>query len=134
MLDKLGSNKLFAQVVKFTIVSIIATAIDYIVFFMLHEVFDNNILLSNIISFTVAIIFNYFASVNLVFNVKKSSQKKQFPIFVGLSLVGLLLNTATVYFTMDNLGIKPHILCKIIGTVIVIVFNFVTRKLYLEKK
>ena len=133
MIDKIKNNKLLMQIIKFVIVGGIATIIDYIIFFILHELLKVPTLPANVISFTVSVIYNYIASVKWVFDVKKEDPKKQFIIFLILSIIGLLINTAIVYVTIDLLHWYSMI-CKIIATGIVMVFNFITRKIFLEKK
>lgn len=130
--NNMKNNKLLIQIFKFIIVGGIATIIDYIIFFILHELLKLPTLPSNIISFSISVIYNYIASVKWVFDVKKDDPKKQFIIFIVLSIIGLLLNTAIVYVTVDIFK-WYSMLCKIIATGIVMVFNFITRKLLLEK-
>ena len=130
--NNMKNNKLLIQIFKFIIVGGIATIIDYIIFFILHELLKFPTLPSNIISFSISVIYNYIASVKWVFDVKKDDPKKQFIIFIILSIIGLLLNTAIVYVTVDIFK-WYSMLCKIIATGIVMVFNFITRKLLLEK-
>ena len=133
MIDKVKNNKLLMQIIKFVIVGGIATIIDYIIFFILHELLKVPTLPSNITSFTISVIYNYIASVKWVFDVKKDDPKKQFVIFLILSIIGLLINTAIVYVTIDILK-WYSLICKVIATGIVMVFNFITRKIFLEKK
>lgn len=133
MIDKIKNNKLLTQIIKFIIVGGIATIIDYIIFFVLHELLKLPTLPSNITSFTISVIYNYIASVKWVFDVKKDDPKKQFIIFLVLSIIGLLINTAIVYITIDILK-WYSLICKVIATGIVMVFNFITRKLFLEKR
>ena len=56
-----------------------------------------------------------------------------FIIFMILSIIGLLLNTLIVYVTIDVLH-WWSLLAKVIATGIVMVFNFITRKMFLEKR
>jgi putative flippase GtrA len=73
------------------------------------------------------------------------SRKKEFVIFVILSIIGLgvneiiLLVCSTIYTSSDTLsGFVGDTLwfaiSKIIATAIVMVYNFVSRKIFLEKK
>ena len=133
MINKLKNNKLLMQIIKFVIVGGIATIIDYIIFFLLHELLKVPTLPANVTSFTVSVIYNYIASVKWVFDVKKDDPKKQFFIFLILSIMGLLINTAIVYITIDILNWNS-LICKVLATGIVMVFNFITRKLFLEKR
>lgn len=133
MIGKIKNNKLLVQIIKFVIVGGIATIIDYIIFFLLHDLLKVPTLPSNITSFSVSVIYNYIASVKWVFDVKEDDPKKQFIVFIVLSIIGLLINTAIVYVTIDILKWWSMI-CKVIATAIVMVFNFITRKVFLEKK
>ena len=133
MIKKVKENKLLVQIIKFVIVGGIATVIDYIIFFVMHELLKIPTLPSNITSFTVSVIYNYIASVKWVFDVKKDDPKKQFIVFIVLSLIGLLINTIIVYVAIDVLKWWSMI-AKVLATGIVMVFNFITRKMFLEKK
>ena len=133
MIKKVKENKLLMQIIKFVIVGGIATIIDYVVFFILHEALKLPTLPSNITSFSVSVVYNYIASVKWVFDVKKDDPKKQFVVFIVLSLIGLLINTIIVYITIDILK-WWSIVAKVLATGIVMVFNFITRKMFLEKK
>lgn len=133
MLKKLKNNKLFIQIIKFVIVGGIATIIDYIIFFLLHELLGVDTLPANIISFSISVVYNYIASVKWVFDVKKDDPKKQFIVFIVLSIIGLIINTLIVYVTIDILN-WWSIIAKVVATAIVMIFNFITRKLFLEKR
>ena len=50
-----------------------------------------------------------------------------------LSVIGLGINELIMYVTVDLLIIN-YMLAKIGATAIVMVYNFITRKLFLEKK
>lgn len=63
-------KKLINQIAKFGVVGIIAALIDYILLFILTDVFKIYYMTSSIISFSVSLIFNYIASIKWVFNVE----------------------------------------------------------------
>lgn len=126
-------NKLIKQIIRFIIVGGIATIIDYIVFFLLHDYLRVNTLISNIISFTVSVIYNYIASINWVFEVNANlDKKKQFIVYIILSIIGLVINTGIVYLCVDILKMFS-LIGKMIATTIVMTYNFITRKMFLEK-
>ena len=132
MISKVKQNKLLMQIIKFIIVGGIATVIDYLIFFILHELLGINTIISNIISFTVSVIYNYIASVKWVFEVDESKDKKQqFIIFIVFSILGLLINTGIVYLCTDIIKLYS-LIGKVIATSIVMIFNFITRKIFLE--
>ena len=51
-------------------------------FYVLHELFHVPTLYSNIISFSVSVVYNYIASVKWVFDVKKTDPKNYLDRFL----------------------------------------------------
>lgn len=125
-------EKLFIQIIKFLIVGGIATLIDWLIYFVLYNYFNMEPLYANIISFSTSTVYNFFASIKFVFKVDERNKKRNFIIFVTFSLIGLLLSELIIYFLINKLNINK-MLAKIIATVFIMVFNFVTRKKFLEK-
>ena len=93
-------KKLIGQFMKFGIVGVIAFFIDYGVMIFLTEVFGVPYLISTTISFVVSVIFNYFASMRFVFKRKDDmSRRREFIIFVVLSVCGLAINDVLMWLT-----------------------------------
>lgn len=127
-------KKLMSQIIKFGIVGFICFGIDYSIMVGLTELAGINYLISSGISFSVSVIVNYILSITIVFNAKKDANKvKEFVVFVILSLIGLLLNQVIMWVSVDVIGIF-YMLAKIIATGIVMVYNFISRKLFIEEK
>lgn len=123
---------LLVQIFNFGIVGVIATIIDFLFLYIFRDVFYLPLVLSNTLSFCISVIFNYFASMMFVFDVDKSkSKKRNFLLFIIFSVIGLILNDIIVYVVTEMIGIY-YLLSKILATVIVMIFNFVTRKKFLE--
>ena len=125
-------KKLIAQFMKFGVVGVIAFIIDFGVMVFLTEVFAVPYLISTTIAFTVSVIFNYVASMRYVFVRKDDmSRRCEFIIFVLLSVIGLVLNDVFMWLLVDFFFIDYRI-SKIITTVLVAIWNFVSRKIFLE--
>lgn len=124
-------KKLINQILKFGVVGGIAFVIDYGILFLLAKVVGLNELISAAISFIISLTFNYFLSTKWVFEAKKQTPKEVI-IFVLLSVVGLGINEVLIYLGTKKLGIDVMII-KLFATAIVMVYNFITRKLILEK-
>lgn len=123
---------LIKQVLRFGIVGGLAFLIDFITLYICTDFLGIYYLISSFISFSVSTIFNYIASVNWVFNVnEKNSKSKNFVFFVVFSIIGLIINQIIMWFSVEIIGLY-YLLAKIISTVIVMIFNFITRKEFLE--
>lgn len=125
-------QKLLAQIMKFGVVGVIATVIDFGIMNLLHYGLGLNILIANTSGFIISLIFNYLASMKYVFAHKEGmSRRREFIIFVVLSVIGLALNDGIVLTLNAGLGLEANI-AKICATALVMVYNFVTRKIFLE--
>lgn len=125
-------KKLLAQFMKFGVVGVIAFVIDYGLLALLTELFGINYLVSATISFTASVVFNYVASMRYVFTHKEGmSRRREFVIFVVLSVIGLLINNGCMWAGVELLGVH-YLLTKIVATAIVMIWNFVTRKIFFD--
>lgn len=125
--------KIIKQLLKFGVVGGVAFIIDYSVLFICTEFLEIYYLLSSLISFSVSTVFNYIASTQWVFDVnQEKSKQKNFVLFIVFSVIGLGLNQLIMWFGVDILHVY-YMLVKIGATTIVMVFNFITRKMFLEK-
>ncbi len=125
-------KKLIAQFMKFGVVGVIAFVIDYGLMVLLTEAFGVNYLISATISFTVSVVFNYVASMRYVFRHKEGmSRRREFVIFVVLSVIGLGINNALMWLGTGVLGIS-YLITKLFATAVVMLWNFVTRKKFLD--
>ena len=127
------NEKLLLQIFKFVIVGGTATILDWIIYYICYNFFHIEPLIANIISFTISVIYNYIASVTWVFDVNKEKSKVRIFIeFIVFSILGFLLSEFLLWLGIHKLGLNA-MLVKILSTIIVMVFNFVTRKIFLEK-
>ena len=123
-------NNLIKQILKFGVVGGTAFVIDYGLFAFLTFL-GMHYLLAQVFSFIVSLAFNYWASIKWVFDAKKQTPK-EITIFVVLSVIGLGINEILLYIGVDKLNYH-ELIVKLIATFIVMVYNFITRKLIIEK-
>ena len=161
------TGKLLVQIMKFGVVGGISFLIDFVVYTIVIKVlgsWEYAYLPAGFAGFTISLIFNYLASMAFVFQRKDDAdRKKEFAIFLVLSLFGLLLNMFVLWLCMNviyynvaplqnlfadlvtllkSIGIHAiasaqefaSYVAKVIATAIVMVYNFVSRKMTLEKK
>lgn len=123
---------LIVQFIKFSFVGVICTLIDYLLLAFLHEIVGVDELISSAISFSVSLVINYFLSMRFVFKSKIESRHREFITFVILSILGLLLNQLLMYIGVRVLNIH-YLIFKVVATVVVLIYNYITRKIFIEK-
>jgi len=132
MIEKLKNNKLVLQILRFGVVGGLAFLIDSSLLFILTEYLHVYVLISSVISFIVSLIFNYLLSIFWVFDVKKKQTWKEILLFAILSTIGLGINQVVMYLGVEVFHIY-YMICKVLSTFIVMVYNFITRKIFIEK-
>jgi len=131
-------KKLINQILKFGVVGFLCFFIDYGIMVALVELAGFSELVASGCSFTVSVVVNYILSVTVVFDADKDANKaSQFVVFVILSLIGLGINQVIMWAGTAWLGQymeRSYMLVKIFATAVVMVYNFITRKIFIEKK
>mgnify|MGYP002076126583 FL=1 len=149
-------KNLFAQIMKFGVVGAVCFGIDYIIGYSVMKIivklgggtlFELASMAGSALGFTVSVIINYILSFKFVFERKEDlDRRKEFVAFIILSVIGLGLNQLIIWICVGpvygNITFLRNILnydlaytgAKVIATAIVMVYNFVTRKIFLEKK
>ena len=131
---------------KFGVVGVICFFIDFGIY-TICNLLGCPYLISGVLGFSISVIVNYLLSMKFVFERRDDiSRKKEFIVYVILSVIGLGLNELILFVCVDVIYTNSElmqsffsvrwgeIIAKIFATGIVMVFNFVTRKLFLEKR
>ena len=139
-------KKIIEQFLKFAVVGGISFLVDFTVYTIMCNVLHIHYIIAGVLGFTVSVVVNYILSMRYVFLSKDDMRKdKEFFIFVVLSLMGMFLNIILLYLCIDilysNLGYLKQLLSnewmnivsKVFATGVVMVFNFITRKIFLER-
>jgi len=146
-------NKLLQQILKFGFVGVICFFIDFVLYLIFNSIFkamglpQGMYLVAQFIGFIVSMIFNYILSMKYVFVRRDDiSRKREFITFFVLSAIGLVINEIVLYLGVDviyeNFDFLKNIMSrnfaevffKLAATGVVMVYNFISRKLTLEKK
>jgi len=137
-----------AEIIRFLIVGGLATIIDFLAMGITLYAFNPNLyphfynvwigggnpttlatIIGTAIGFIAGLLFNYIFSIIFVFQEKGNSRSaKGFVLFTLLSLGGLLIHIIGMYIGYNLLGINEWIL-KILFTLVVLAYNYITRKL-----
>lgn len=128
---------LVEQFLKFGVVGVVAFVVDYGVLMLLSQCLGWDPVISSVISFVVSVVVNYVGSMHFVFERRDDlSRRREFSTFVILSAVGLVINSACIWVGTGifGSGALSVTVTKILATIIVSVWNFVSRKHWLEAK
>lgn len=126
-------KKLFLQLVRFGFVGAVAAVIDIGILVLLSEKLGVDVLAASAVSFSVSVIVNYILSMKFVFEGRSESRFKEFIVFTVLSIGGLCINQGIMWLGTEIMNIY-YLAVKLFAMVFVPVYNFITRKIFLEKK
>ena len=146
-------HKKLCEIIRFVIVGGVATLIDMLVMGIILYAFEPSLypkfynvwigggdpstiatVVGTGVGFVVSLIANYLLSVLFVYEDKGNSKTiKGMVLFTVLSVIGLLINMGGMWLGYDVCGINEWI-TKIIMTLVVLVYNYVTRKIFIFKK
>ncbi|WP_342985692.1 GtrA family protein [Clostridium saudiense] len=118
--------------VKFGLVGVLNTAINWIIFILLNSL-GIYYIISNIIAYTLSTINSYMWNSKWVFKYEGKNIKETTFKFIILNVIGLILNTCILYVLVDILGLSK-IIGLIIATAIVMVLNYFINKLWVFSK
>ncbi len=148
-------KKLIDQILKFGVVGIISFIVDFVITMAVSTLLRTSVgmttsqaaLVGAFFGFVISVIVNYILSMKYVFERREDlDRKKEFTIFVVLSIIGLGINELIILFCIDlvyaNWSWLHNLIgatlatagAKIVATAVVMVYNFVTRKIFLENK
>lgn len=122
--------KKHAEKVRFIIVGGVNTAIDFGVLFFLNALGVDKII-ANYFSTSVALIFSFFANKSFTFKNQSGDAKKQFIVFLAVTLVGLWVIQPLIIWISTN-TLQPYIsneainlfIAKLIATVASLIWNY----------
>lgn len=144
-------KKLLAQIIKFGFVGVICFLIDFaistgLVALLRGAIGENAAALAGgFFGFTISVVVNYILSMKYVFTRNEElGRKKEFVIFIILSIIGLGINELVIWICTKIYNANPNLAdiidfvawfaaAKIIATAVVMVYNFISRKIFLEK-
>ena len=148
MEERTFSNNLFWEIFRFAIVGLVAAVFDFSVCYLVQfQAFSGNqavyvTILATACGFLVGVVINYLMSTFMVYkNAKTNTSKtgKGMVIFFLLSTVGLLIGIGIQAFLYDFLFLQKEIhflsypVDFVIRTLIVMVYNYVTRKVFIYR-
>ena len=130
MIKKLINKFATKEVLNYLIFGVLTTAVNYIVYFLLYNLFNINYLVSNTVAWIAAVVFAYFTNKKYVFNDTDESDKdniRKFLTFTAGRLLTYIIETLWMLVTVGILGMNGNI-SKILVSVVVIITNYFVSK------
>lgn len=128
-MNKLFKRRGIRQFIKFGIVGISSTVIDWGIYLIVTRIFGIYYLMAKILSFGVAVLNSYIWNRRWTFRSDDPQKLRQFIKFLTISIVGLVLNSTIMFIAVDKL--KYHdIIGLVLATGIVTIWNFLANKFY----
>ncbi len=127
-------NKLIRQFTSYLMVGGGAALVEWSAFALLYLGLDAHYILATFVAFILATFANFLLGKRLTFRKAQSglnSSQEMAAVYL-ISAVGLALNMLLMYLQVARLG-WPGMPAKIMATGIVLVWNFLMRKIYLYK-
>ena len=134
-----------SEALRFAITGGVCFAVEFVSLVLLRDTIGLDTLVATPIAFTVSVIVNYLFCVKWVFpDAGKQGNKARIAFFVS-SVMGLFLNEGlmwlfrvlfgedTVVFTVFSLTVTMYMVNKVLATLIVMVWNYMTKRYILKK-
>ena len=128
--------KKYEEVLKYLIIGILTTVINYIVFAILVNNAKIEMHTSNIIAWVVSVIFAYITNKLFVFESKSFKVKiliKEITTFTLARILSLLLEEAILYIFVNLLNMNKLVI-KLVANILVIILNYILSKFIIFRK
>ena len=133
------------EIIRFAVSGGVCFLIEFALLVLLRDTCGLDTLAATPIAFTVSVIVNYLFCVKWVFpDAGKQGNKARIAFFVS-SVMGLFLNEGlmwlfrvifgedAVVFTVFSFGVTMYMVNKVLATLIVMVWNYITKRYILKK-
>lgn len=125
-------SRLSPTFIRYGIMAVIVVGIELLSFWVFNSLLDVNYLIATNLSLFIGIILNWLGSRHFVFGASKHSAHKEFTLVLITSLLGVMLQTSTVYIAVAVFGGQP-LIGKIVAIIVTFFWNYFIRKKYIYK-
>jgi len=125
-----------SELISYAIFGVATTVVSMVVYGVCNSVFEMHYLISNIISWVIAVAFAYITNKMFVFKTRGmgfAQLKREITLFVSARLASLGIEELGLFILIGLIG-WGEILAKLVMQVVVIVLNYIFSKLVIFKK
>ena len=134
MLSNLYKKK--KEIINYLIFGGLTTLVSILIYALFAKIFLINYLISNVLSWIIAVMFAFITNKLYVFESKSKDKKivfKEITNFFFFRIVSLIIEMIIMYVFVDLLSIDD-LITKIIAQIIVILSNYIFSKVFVFKK
>lgn len=121
------------EVINYLFIGGCTTIISILSYALFAKVCYLDLVVSNVLSWIIAVLFAYFTNRVIVFNSKNKNYIKEFISFTGSRVITLILDTLLMILFVKSLNMNDMI-AKVIVQIVVIIGNYLISKLFVFKK
>lgn len=125
--------KKYKEIINYLIFGGLTTLISIVTYALFAKVFNIDYLISNVLSWIIAVLFAYITNKMFVFESKSKNDIKEITSFFFFRIVSLIMEMIILYVFVDMLHIDD-LVTKIIAQIIVIISNYIFSKVFVFKK
>ena len=97
------------QFIKFSIVGLINTGIQYAVFLLLYRMVNINYLIASVMGYCCGLLNSYLMNKKWTFNCESVAKQNELIKFIVVNVVALGVNVVSLSLLVESLGIAPEI-------------------------
>ena len=123
------------QFIDYNIVSLFCTGILYLVFFIVDLITHGNYLVANFFSYTISFTVLYVLDRRVFKSRPKRKRDKfvQLTSFIIVRIIGFPLDSLVLSILINNFYLG-NMLAKVVGSLIMFIYNYLTNKLFVFNK
>lgn len=138
-------NKKLNEVLRFAVTGGICFLVEFVLLVLLRDTVGLPTLIANAIAFTISVILNYFLCLLWVFEGARGGNGGRQAAFFITSVIGLGINELIMFLlslafhedlvvmTIAGREVTMYMIHKVIATVIVMIWNYFSKKAVLSK-
>lgn len=122
--------KKYQEIINYLIVGFLTVVVSVSTYALFAKLFHIQYIVSNVLSWVLAVLFAYYANSRYVFNGR--STKKEIIDFFKFRILSLIIEVVLMYILVDFISIGD-LVSKVIVQIIVIVLNYLFSKFLIFK-
>ena len=126
---ELLSSEFVLKFIRYALVGFTGVAVDFSITYVFKEYAKVSKYIANSLGFSTAVVTNYFLNRYWTFGVGNEDVFIQFGTFLGVSLIGLLINNFIIFLLNEKLKVNFYI-SKVIAIMVVVFWNFFVNYYY----